>query len=151
MNKNAYETMLSSTGFITQPEKLITVKFLNIMYAERIQSRSFQSNVVSIPDIFWRNDSDVDSLIVDLRETLTRYFSRWFREVEVDVIDSTRKSDTTNRELDISMEVIDESGKKLDLFFVLLKSDNSTDLITLNNTGKRVYLTRGSAYGDNYE
>lgn len=149
MNNKAYETMLSSTGYVTTPEKLITVKFLNIMYAERIQSRSFKGNVVSIPDIFWRNGTDVDALMVDLRETLSRYFSRWFREVDVTVTDSTIGKDSTNRELDIAMQVIDDDGKRVDLFFVLLKSNNSTDLIMTNNTGERVYLTQDLSFGEN--
>lgn len=74
---------LSSSGFVKNPPELADRLLSYFFLTEASQSELYYENLTSLPDLIQKNNGETFVLEQVTKDTLNRYFSRYFDSVEV--------------------------------------------------------------------
>lgn len=131
---------LGRSGTITSPHKIANVLFYHAFYSQVAQSRYFNSQVFSIQDIFYKHDTNENTIINGLREGLIKHYEKYFDNVSV-VVEITDANEEPHMSVDVSIRIKTTTGD-IDLFYNLQDIDKSNlRLIEFNNTGEAIHET----------
>lgn len=84
-----YYPSLSEDAWVDSPIKIADNLFSCFFTSEFSQSYIYQGHITSFPYILQDNQGDITSTINAVRSELSIYFSRYFNNVVVEVIDKT--------------------------------------------------------------
>jgi hypothetical protein len=125
---------LSEDGWINSSMKIADYLLSHFFISDYSQSYLYIEHVSSLPWIIQKNQSDIPKTCSDIQSTLVNYFSRYFDNVEVEVIDVTNADAPSKVELTIYLKFIDKDNKEY-VFGKLLEIANMTitKIIDINN------------------
>lgn len=135
-----YFPSLSASGWETSSIAIADLLLSHIFESDFNQTSLFPGNITSISSIVQRNNQDIDSTIIDLRTSISKYFSNYFTNVNVEVKDVTsnvNKLNTNEKSLSIYIEFTDEYGISYNLGKVFDTINGKiSKIIDLNNYGE---------------
>ena len=127
---------LSVKGWITSPLEKADKMLAHFYAAEFSQSNLFPDDVHSFTYILQKNLNNQKGLEVDLVDSLTRYFNKYFLNASVIVIVTDDNDSGSKQTVTISMTFETPDGKRFDLSDVVNVNGSLFDRYThLNNTG----------------
>ncbi len=127
---------LSVKGWITSPLEKADKMLAHFYAAEFSQSNLFPDDVHSFTYILQKNLNNQKGLEVDLVDSLTRYFNKYFLNASVIVIVTDDHDSGSKQTVTISMTFETPDGKRFDLSDVVNVNGSLFNRYTLlNNTG----------------
>ena len=127
---------LSVKGWITSPLEKADKLLAHFYAAEFSQSNLFPDDVHSFTYILQKNLNNQKGLEVDLVDSLTRYFNKYFLNASVIVIVTDDHDSGSKQTVTISMTFETPDGKRFDLSDVVNVNGSLFNRYTLlNNTG----------------
>ena len=127
---------LSVKGWITSPLEKADKMLAHFYAAEFSQSNLFPDDVHSFTYILQKNLNNQKGLEVDLVDSLTRYFNKYFLNASAIVIVTDDHDSGSKQTVTISMTFETPDGKRFDLYDVVNVNGSLFDRYTLlNNTG----------------
>ena len=127
---------LSVKGWITSPLEKADKMLAHFYAAEFSQSNLFPDDVHSFTYILQKNLNNQKGLEVDLVDSLTRYFNKYFLNASAIVIVTDDNDSGSKQTVTISMTFETPDGKRFDLSDVVNVNGSLFDRYThLNNTG----------------
>lgn len=137
MSEELFFPALSEMGWCTSSEITGDFLFAHFFASDYSQTEIYTGHVSSFAKIMQKNLESVENLVIDLRNTLLRYYSRYFQNVVVEV---EVKDDTVNlskMSLLIYVVYTDGLGKQHNLSKIIREiTSKSAKIIDFNNTGK---------------
>lgn len=115
---------LSTDGWVFATAEKADYLISHFFVAEYSQTQLYVSHVSSFPKIIQQNQGDMRNTAIDLRETLDKYFSRYFSDVQVEVTYKEVPEKSGKVQLDLFVSFVDHENKR----FVLSR------LVEVNNT-----------------
>lgn len=135
MPENIAVPSLSVKGWVkTIPEKCDTL--LAHFYASDVnQSLLYPKQVANVQGIIQRNMHDIPGLCQDMRSRLEQYFSRYFDQVIVEVVDDLETNLTDKVTIWVKIQITDD-GRYYDGGYQISLVDSKFEkIVNLNNTG----------------
>ena len=127
---------LSVKGWITSPLEKADKMLAHFYAAEFSQSNLFPDDVHSFTYILQKNLNNQKGLEVDLVDSLTRYFNKYFLNASAIVIVTDDHDSGSKQTVTISMTFETPDGKRFDLSDVVNVNGSLFNRYTLlNNTG----------------
>ena len=127
---------LSVKGWITSPLEKADKMLAHFYAAEFSQSNLFPDDVHSFTYILQKNLNNQKGLEVDLVDSLTRYFNKYFLNASAIVIVTDDNDSGSKQTVTISMTFETPDGKRFDLSDVVNVNGSLFNRYTLlNNTG----------------
>lgn len=127
---------LSENSWITSSSELADYLFSHIFLSDYNQTSIFPGHVCSLAHLIQRNINDISSMTLDIRNSVSKYLSNYFKDVNVDVQSSLDENDKSAVNLTIAATFVDDEGKFFNLGRALTYTNNKIiNIINLNNTG----------------
>ena len=125
---------LSEDGWVTSPDKTADYLLSCFIVSDYSQTYMYTGEVSSLPWILQDTQGDMTRTLVDVRLTLSKYFSRFFDSVNVDVTEIPNVENPTKAQISIYVKFKDKSGKEHILGKLLQLSDTIVEsVVTINN------------------
>ena len=103
---------LSEEGWVSEPIKIADWIMADFFSSDYSQSHSHHRHVASFAYILQKNHHSINQIIHEMTKILTRYFSRYFDNVLVEIADETGVSDSATRTLGIFVSFTDKKGRR---------------------------------------
>ena len=128
---------LSETGWLTSSEITGDLLFAHFFASDYSQTEIYSGHVSSFAKVMQENTDNVDNLVIDLRNTLLRYYSRYFQNVVVEVQIKDNSENISKLSLLLYVVYTDNDGKQHNLSKIVRDiTSKSAKIIDFNNTGK---------------
>ena len=115
---------LSEDGWQTDP-LIINDQLLSHFFAsDYSQDNIFYGSVTSFAYIVQRAGNDIYELCSLLKEALTKYYSRYFQNVDINIVDSTSDKPTSYVEITMSIRFMDSNGEQHDVGKIIETDEN---------------------------
>jgi hypothetical protein len=125
---------LSEDGWINSSMKIADYLLSHFFVSDYSQSYLYITHVSSLPWIIQKNQSDIPKTCSEIQSTLVNYFTRYFENVEVEVIDVTNAETPSKVELTIYLKFMDKDNKEYVFGKLLEIADMTiTKIIDINN------------------
>lgn len=136
MSDQVYLPSLTETGWITSSEITGDFLFAHFFASDYSQTEIYSGQVSSFAKIMQNNLNSVDNLIIELRNTLSAYYSRYFQSVNVDVQVKDDIANASKLALTIYIAYTDTAGKQYNLAKLVRDvTSKSAKIIDINNNG----------------
>ena len=133
MKNNATVPSLSIDGWVNTPLRSADFLFSHLFLADYSQTYLYYTHVKSIPDLIYKNQESISSLITDVKNTLDTYFGQYYETVNSEV--TATETEGTSVTMNIFLELI-EAGDAYTLSKVIEFSDSKVkSIIDYNNNG----------------
>ena len=109
---------LSEDGWVDSPTKTMDYLFANFFATDYSQSNTFMGEVVSFSKILTDTQGDIQSTISTTRQTLTRYFSRYYNNVVVEVGEVPNLENSSKQQISIYATCTSDAGEIINLGMV---------------------------------
>jgi hypothetical protein len=128
---------LSEDGWVTSTAEKADYLISHFFVSEYSQTLLYPGNVASFPWIIQKNQGNMLKTADDMKETLNRYFSRYFKTVSVDVKYVEEKENSSRVSLEIYISFTDHEDKEYTLSRLAQVVNTKIDkIIKLNNTAQ---------------
>lgn len=127
---------LSEDGWITDPMSIADSLFSQFFESDYSQTELYLTHVSSMAWVIQECQGDILQTIILLRDTLQKYFSRYFNEVVVDVKDATSPNAPSMGALNIYLTFTDYSGVPISLGkMVEIVNSKINRVLSITNAG----------------
>lgn len=125
---------LSEDGWVFDSIKLADYLLSHFFVSDYSQSYIYNKHVASLPWIILDTQGDITRTITVTRETLSTYFSRYFKNVIVEVMEVPNEAEPSKGQISIYVRFTDSENKEF-VLGRLIKIANTTieKIITLSN------------------
>lgn len=128
---------LSETGWLTSSEITGDYLFAHFFASDYSQTEIYSGHVSSFAKVMQENTDSVEQLVTDLRNTLLRYYARFFQNVVVEVQIKDNSDNISKIALLVYVVYTDQAGKQNNLSKIIRDiTSKSAKIIDFNNTGK---------------
>ncbi len=125
---------LSEDGWVTASNKVGDRLFANFFCSDYSQTYLYLGEVSSLAYLIQHHQGDMVGLLTATRNTLTKYFTRHFNNVVVEVTDSTTVEDPSRAAISIYVKYTDTEGLEFVLGRLVEYADTVIKkIITINN------------------
>ena len=125
---------LSEDGWVTDSVKVADYLLSHFFLSEYSQTYIYHQQVSSLPWILQVTQGDMSATIDKTRRTLSEYFSRYFNNVEVEVLDVTSEETPSKAAISIYIKFTDKEGKEHVFGKFLEMADLTiTKIVNINN------------------
>lgn len=126
---------LSEDGWVTTPIKMADYVLSYFFTSDYSQSYIYNNKISSLPWILQNTQGNMHNTLIDMHDTLNTYFSKYFNNVIVEVLDATDPNSTSKAAISIYLSFTGNDGVVYSLAKLLNLGDNLTiqKIITLNN------------------
>lgn len=127
---------LSEDGWENDPVKMGDILISHFFISDYSQTQVYTGQVASLPYIVQQNQSNLSGLFSDITSVLTRYLSRYFQNVIVEVNQNTQYSVGSSIAINLFVSYVGSDGKTYTLTN-LIQTLNSKilNITNLNNNG----------------
>jgi hypothetical protein len=134
MSSSATMPSLSTDGWVTGSLKTADYLFSHFFASDHSQSYTFPEGVTSFSYILHTNQGDIPATIRSLESVLSKYFSRFFENVTVEVDDSLTAAGSSSVSLSLFINFTDTVGTTYTLG-KMVEYTNTTisKIISINN------------------
>lgn len=127
---------LSQDGWVTDPNLKGDYLLSHFFLSEFSQTQLYIGNVASLPYLIQKNQGNNNSLQSDAEETLRNYFSRYFTQVDVQVIINQDTTNVNKSQFNFYVSYNDSFGQRLSLGKAVDTVNSTiTNIIDINNNG----------------
>ena len=127
---------LSSSGFISNPPEMADRLLSYFFLSEASQSELYYGNITSLPDLIQKHNSETFVLEQAAKDQLTRYFSRYFDNVEVQATTQIpRPGDENRTNLTVFVSFTKDKSTYNIGNLVQIVDGKINEIVRLNNSG----------------
>jgi len=129
--------VLGTQSFVTDPANKFNQLMTDIFTADANQSQLYNGHITSLSDMYQRSAGDPNSIPRIFGDALKVYLSRYYDNVNVNVVVSDTTPDIAGDGLDIKIIAQVYENEQEQVYGYLLKSQNGalSNLIRINNYG----------------
>lgn len=125
---------LSEDGWVTSTEERADYLFSHFFASEYSQTAFYVGTVASFPYIIQNNQGNMTNTVVALKNTLEKYFGRYFKNVVVDATHKEEPEKSGRVAITLYVSFTDEDGKE----FVLARmaemlNSKIVNILAINN------------------
>lgn len=125
---------MSTLGWVTDPASKFDFLLSHFFLSDYNQTYLYKGYVASLPKIIETNGNNIDGAIYDLRSSLNNYLTRYYDQVEVEVVLVTPlKENDPSVELNINIGVTDAGTKNIYGRLLSTVNGKMDKLIKINN------------------
>lgn len=136
MTENYFLPTLSQEGWVQSTAEQADYLISHFFASEYSQTHLYQRNVSSFQWIIQESQGDMAKTISLLKDTLNKYYSRYFDNVNVDVSYLQDPPDSSSVTISLYVSFIDKLGKEFILGKTLeLVNSKISKIININNNG----------------
>ena len=137
MSSLVYYPSLSEDGWVNSSVKVADYLLSDFFLSDFSQSYLYSGEISSLPYVVQSTQGDVLSCLNKLKDTLLKYFGRFFTNVLVEVKDVTKQETPSKVEISLFLSYTDTEGKSYNIG-KLLELNNLTinKVISIINTGQ---------------
>jgi len=130
---------LSLDGWVGSTAMKADYLISDFFLSEKSQTAFYGNEVASLPWIIQNYQGDVQKTTQAVRETLSTYFSRYFKDVTIDVSYAQDPPNSSEVKIKLYVSFLDDNGKEHTLTRLIDVLDAKIQKITnLNNNGPAV-------------
>lgn len=136
MSSKQYLPSLDTDGWVKTSVKVADYLISHFFLSDYSQTSMFPGNVASFAWILQRYQSDLTRIQTETQDTLTSYFSKYFKEVEVQVTELDNPESINDHHLSLYLTFVDEAGVKHNLSRMIKYTGMKvTEIIAVINEG----------------
>jgi hypothetical protein len=134
MTLSATMPSLSTDGWVNSSLKTADYLFSHFFASDYSQTYVFPGQIASFAYILHSNQGNIQGTMTALRQTLSTYFSKYYKDVIVEVDDSPTVSGSSFIALNIFMNFTDDKGVIHSLGKMIEYTNTTVNkVVTLNN------------------
>lgn len=125
---------LSEDSWIDNSLQTFSLLFSHIFLSDYSQSYLYRDNITSLSYIIQKGQGNIPTTINNIKNALTMYFSRYFSDVIVDVVEAT-EDNSSHAKLSIYVSVTDSDNKSFSLGKIItIENLLIKEIIDINNS-----------------
>jgi hypothetical protein len=107
---NDFLPSLSEDGWVNTTSKMVDYMMSHFLLSEYSRDPLYRGNITSLPYILQSSNGNVEDAIANARTALQTYFSRYFDNVEVQVVEQPNDEQPGLAQIKIYIQFTDKNG-----------------------------------------